>query len=97
MKVLANDPEKGQTLGVPEVLDMALVENAKNGMMFLPLESEKLKLVYPNDSPCAIWLFPYRRVSILLFRKLFNSKNCFETATKKHRLDKIADQEKACK
>ena len=68
MKVLANDPEKGQTLGVPEVLDMALVENAKNGMMFLPLESEKLKLVYPNDSPCAIWLFPYRRASIFLLK-----------------------------
>ena len=61
MKVLENDPEKGQTLGVPEVLDMALVENAKNGMMFLPLEAEKLKQVYPNDSPCAIWLFPYRK------------------------------------
>jgi len=31
---------------VPEVLDRSLVEDAKNGMMFLPLESEKLKKIY---------------------------------------------------
>ena len=34
---------------MPEVLDMNLVENAKNGMMFLPLESDKLKQVYPRN------------------------------------------------
>ena len=39
---------KGQTLAVPEILDMTFVESAKNGMMFLPLESEKLKQVYPR-------------------------------------------------
>ena len=31
---------------MPEVLDRSLVEDAKNGMMFLPLESEKLKKIY---------------------------------------------------
>ena len=40
--------KKGEALAVPELLDMTYVESAKNGMMFLPLESDKLKHVYPR-------------------------------------------------
>jgi len=65
-------------LAVPELLDMTYVESAKNGMMFLPLESDKLKHVYPSDEPCAIWLFPYRNIDLtklLIKRKRSNNKN----------------------
>ena len=41
-----NDNHDG--LIMPEILDMQFVESAKNGMLFLPLESEKLKKVYPR-------------------------------------------------
>ena len=45
MKALA-DNQAG--LAMEEVMDMDFVEAAKNGMLFLPLESEKLKKVYPR-------------------------------------------------
>ena len=57
---------RGNKIIIPQKLNMKYVEisDKDNGMMFMPLKTQKIRKVYQSDAQCAIWLFPYRNFNL---------------------------------